>query len=73
MKILVPSLMAIALFLSACFNAPQADNALSSAEEGDGWKLLFNGSSLDGWRGYNGSSLEGIWTADAGVMHLVGR
>ena len=73
MKFIVPCLMATVLLLNACSNALQADNALSSAEESDGWELLFDGSSLEGWRGYNGVEIEGIWTADAGTMHLVGR
>ena len=47
-------------FLSACgygallaavlaVDLPAADNALSDTEKADGWLLLFDGNSLDGW------------------------
>ncbi len=32
---------------------PGAYNTLSPEEEADGWMLLFDGVSTDGWRGYN--------------------
>ncbi len=35
-------------FLSGCAAPP--DNALSRAEEMDGWLLLFDGRTLDGWK-----------------------
>lgn len=31
--------------------APQPDNTLTDAEIADGWKLLFDGETLEGWRG----------------------
>src|SRR5688572_26452962 len=30
--------------------APAADNELSPQEKADGWKLLFDGRTLDGWK-----------------------
>ena len=67
-------LSAAFLLASGCSDtAPQADDASSSASGADGWTDLFDGSSLAGWRGYNGVEIEGIWTAEAGVLHLVGR
>ncbi|MDA0833967.1 MAG: DUF1080 domain-containing protein [Planctomycetota bacterium] len=37
-------------------NAP-ADNALTSYEQAKGWKLLFDGESLDGWKCNNGKEI----------------
>jgi hypothetical protein len=71
MKFLALSFTAIALLMSGCSNVPQADNALSSAEAADGWKLLFDGSSLAGWRGYNGVEIDGAWVTVDGVLHHV--
>ncbi len=35
------------------------------------WVSLFDGTSLDGWRGYNGVEVQGIWTVEpGGVLHL---
>ena len=38
-------------------------NTLTDAESADGWQLLFDGSSLNGWHGYNGQSTE-AWAID---------
>lgn len=33
--------------------ATAQDNTLTDAERADGWRLLFDGTSTNGWRGYN--------------------
>jgi len=47
-------------------------NQLSAAEAADGWMLLFDGATFDGWRGLG---REGIpvahWVIDAGTIHKV--
>lgn len=48
-------LPAIALALCSCktmHEGPGAMNQLSAREQRDGWKLLFDGKSLVGWRSY---------------------
>ena len=39
------------LFFTGC---KQADNKLTDQEVSDGWVLLFDGKSLDGWRDFKG-------------------
>ncbi|MCK7558141.1 DUF1080 domain-containing protein [Chitinophaga sedimenti] len=51
--------------------APSADNTLTADETAQGWKLLFNGSSLDGWRVYKDRT-SNTWSADSGTMHCKG-
>lgn len=46
--------------------APQPDNELSAAEKADGWKLLFDGKSLDGWKA-TGNKDAG-WTVEDGAI-----
>ena len=48
-------------------------NSLSDAEHAAGWRLLFDGRSLDGWRGYNMDELPGGWAAQDGMLTRVGR
>ena len=44
-------------------------NSITDKEKADGWQLLFDGRSLDHWKGYN---LEGLpekgWTVENGVL-----
>ena len=46
---------ALALILFFATLGPAADNTLTPAERRDGWKLLFDGHSLEGW----------MWSMDA--------
>lgn len=39
----------------------QAKNALTAAETEAGYKLLFNGTNLDGWRAYNNTTPPSSW------------
>jgi hypothetical protein len=49
-----------------------ADNTLTPAEEKAGWKLLFNGRNLDGWRGYTLPGLpEAGWKVEGGLLQSV--
>lgn len=47
-------------------------NVLTEAERTAGWRLLFDGSSLDGWRGYQRDSVPGGWTIDDAALHFTG-
>ncbi|SFE25481.1 protein of unknown function [Chitinophaga sp. CF118] len=46
-------------------------NTLTDAEKAAGWKLLFNGTSLDGWHIYKGKTSSG-WVVENGVLHCLG-
>ncbi len=47
----------------------QTVNTLSPAEKQDGWKLLFDGSTLQGWHSYNHSATA-RWEVKDGTIHL---
>ena len=58
MKITIVSFaMAAAFGLIACDNTKH--NTLTEQEKAEGWELLFDGETLDGWRDYNGTALTG--------------
>ena len=40
-----------------------ADNPLTAAEQKAGWKLLFDGKTVDQWRGFKMETVPPGWTA----------
>jgi hypothetical protein len=51
------------------FHFPQEkDNTLTAAEKKAGWKLLFNGSNVAGWRAYNNKPFDS-WEVVNGQLH----
>ncbi|MBI5774487.1 MAG: DUF1080 domain-containing protein [Verrucomicrobia bacterium] len=66
----------LALFLTAfaALSIHAADNELSKEEKAAGWKLLFNGKNLDGWRGYTLKGLpESGWKVEDGLLKTVAK
>ena len=47
-----------------------ADNTLTAAEQKAGWKLLFDGKSMDQWRNYKGTEVGTNWTIVDGAITL---
>ena len=48
-------------------------NELSQNEKDEGWKLLFNGKTTEGWRGYNKDSFPSHgWVVKAGAIKVQG-
>ncbi|NND73038.1 MAG: DUF1080 domain-containing protein [Rhodothermales bacterium] len=68
-----------ALIWSGCVNQEKADsyadapNMLSDAEEAAGWRLLFDGQTTEGWRGYNQPDFPSTgWWVEDGLL-IVGN
>lgn len=53
-------------------SAGQAMPMLTAAEQAEGWKLMFDGKSLAGWRGYKTETAPTGWTAADGVLTRTG-
>ena len=57
--------VAAVLLLSSCHNAPVATGPGPAAGP---WRVLFDGSSLDAWRGYKGAPVPAGWHITAGTL-----
>ena len=52
-------------------NTETSANTLSSEDSTGGWKLLFDGKTLNGWRTYQNKK-SNSWSAEDGVIHCKG-
>jgi len=58
----------IAVVLSCSAGAAEEPNALTEAETKEGWKLLFDGKSTKGWRGYQKKDMPAGWVVENGAL-----
>ena len=74
MKTLAPSLVlafCLAVLGAGAFAAEKAmapDNTLTPAEKAAGWKLLFDGKSTAGWRGFKAPAPDAGWKVKDGAL-----
>lgn len=76
MKKLMALMLTLPL-LSACgpepvISAAECTNALSTQEHQAGWRLLFDGKSLDQWRSYKEEDVDPGWAIENGCLTRVG-
>ena len=60
-----------ASLLTSC-EASKKNNELTEEEIADGWELLFDGETLNGWRDYNGTELTMPWHVVDGSIQATG-
>lgn len=60
--------------LASCNEVSKTSNASGVNEEKkNDWTYLFDGSSTDGWRAYNGDSLPKGWVHEKGTLKSLGK
>ena len=62
---------AAVILLSSCTESV-GPNQLTKKEKEDGWVLLFDGQTMDSWRGYCKDAVPGAWTVEDGTIHIQG-
>ncbi len=65
--------LSVILFLSSCNpKTENANNILTKEEKAQGWELLFDGTSFNGWRGLGRDTVEtNNWKVENGEIHKV--
>jgi hypothetical protein len=73
MKIKIASLLltVLALIITAPAQNYDPNNKLSMAEEDAGWRLLFDGKSFNGWRGFHSDKVPAGWTVEDGCIKKI--
>jgi len=62
-----------AALAAASVAAQSMPNTLSAKERAEGWRLLFDGKTAAGWRGYKQQTLPAGWKAIDGALTRVGQ
>ncbi len=66
--------LALSLAPQPSVDSKPAPNTLTAAEKAAGWQLLFDGTSLDAWRGYKRETLpESGWELKDGALRTVAK
>jgi hypothetical protein len=67
-------LAGIVMISVSCQNKKSQEEAAAPEEKAaeDGWMVLFDGTSTEGWRGVNMDTLPGAWGISDNTLHCVG-
>ena len=58
---------------SIAASSASGENTLTEEEKAAGWELLFDGTTLNGWKRYNHDSIGPLWTVDNGAIKCDGQ
>lgn len=65
-KFTIPLLLMI--FTASCSTTRNTSNTLSQKEKNEGWQLLFDGKTTNGWHVYGEKTAENFWKSTNGVL-----
>ena len=71
MKRKILSLVFFAVISSVLVSAQ--DNTLTEKEKSEGWVLLFDGKTTDGWRWCNHAEMAPHWVVENGILRIISR
>jgi len=64
------SFILVILFFSSIALKAQSLNTLTEVEKKDGWKLLFDGKTTNGWRNFKSDKIGSAWKVQDGALYL---
>jgi hypothetical protein len=64
-------LASVLILSTVLFSCMEKQNVLAEKEKQDGWKLLFDGQSLNGWKNYNAPGITG-WKVEDNCLASAG-
>jgi hypothetical protein len=67
-KVVLMAAAVLALIMNCYAMVGSPDNTLTSQEKKAGWKLLFNGQSIQGWHLYNTKGAFTVWKVSNGEL-----
>src|SRR5262245_29113881 len=70
-KIVSLSLTLVTLIILAPAQNKTSANQLTKAEKAAGWRLLFDGKSFNGWRGFHSDKVTEGWTIEDGCIKKI--
>lgn len=70
MKKLILGGLALGIMSFGAATAQQKDNELTAKEKKEGWQLLFDGATTNGWHSYGKTTLGPAWDVQNGTLHL---
>jgi Domain of Unknown Function (DUF1080) len=67
-RIVKTNAVILTLFMFACSGPAEQHNVLSDSEKKDGWTLLFDGTTTQGWHLFNRGDIPSAWSANSGNL-----
>jgi hypothetical protein len=68
--VIASALAAVTVLAAGAALRAQSANTLTDAEKKQGWVLLFNGKTFDGWRKCNGTEMPANWVIEDQAMKV---
>jgi len=59
----------IGIIFSSCNGTIDHNNQLTEKEKSEGWQLLFDGETTNGWHVYNYGKIDSVWVAKNGELY----
>lgn len=72
MKIWITAMAIGAAALSSCVGGGSTQSETADSTALDGYIVLFDGETFEGWRGYNKDTIPGAWTIEDGCIKING-